>query len=144
MRRSSSLPRLREDPDASVAGRAAAVMGVIHAQRGQTAEAVDLLHEAVTKLAGLPGPAFARAMADLGLACLESGEKEKGLQLLHEAQARFRNEDQAADLAQSLHNEAAYFDGQGDHAQAAALRRQPATGNLLRGVEDDVKSSDGR
>lgn len=127
-----------------VAGRAAAVMGVVFLQRGQTDQGVDLLKEAVTKLAGLPGPAYARATADLGLAYLASGEKEKGLQALHEAQTRFRNENLAADLAQSLHNEAAFFDSKGDHTAADAIRQQSDTENLLRGSESAVKSPAGR
>lgn len=63
-------------------------------------------------------------MADLGLAYLMNGQKEKGLNVLHEAQALFRSEGRTEDLAQSLRNEAMFFDQAGDKPHADALRRE--------------------
>ncbi len=118
------LMNLVDDPEPSVSSHAMSLVGVVWIQQGQTARGLALLQKAVAAPPDSGWPERSQAVADLGLAYLMVGRKEEGLHELHEAQSLFREEGKTEDLAQSLLNEAAFLEGEGNKTGADALRQQ--------------------
>jgi Flp pilus assembly protein TadD len=107
-----------------VSAQALAVAGVTQLRQGQLAAGLWLLQRAVEGSPGATWPNRSQAVADLGLAYLMNGQKDQGLTELHKAQTMFRSEGRTEDLAQSLRNEAMFFEQAGDKPHADALRHE--------------------
>lgn len=105
------LMQLASKNDAGAASRAAlAELGSLKVRQGSTLQGAALLKQALESQPPMDWPGRAAAEADIGLALLIAGDERGGLASLKRAQARFEADGDMAALAQSLWNEARYFE----------------------------------
>jgi tetratricopeptide (TPR) repeat protein len=116
------LAALARSPEPVVSRQALALHGALQVQRGSLDQGLKMLEQAVRAESPVRWPGFARAQADLALAYLTAGREEDGMRWLGEAQAAFLREGRLSDLAQSLANEAAYWQQSGDSEKARAAQ----------------------
>ncbi len=118
------LAPLAGKPDSPARRPAYALLGALKFRAGQVQQAVTMLKRAVEPDGKGDWPGLADAEADLGLAYLAGGEEEKGLRWLHSARARFEKAGDQASVAQTVENEAAYFEHTGKRDEATRLKEK--------------------
>lgn len=118
------IPLASQENGGALTSAAMAELGSLKVSGGMTQQGVNLLKKALEGNAALDWPDRPSAEADLGLALLLTGDETRGLAWLMQARQGFEAQGDRESVAQTLWNEARYFEEKKDKKRMAELDKK--------------------
>ncbi len=118
------IPMASQEDDSALTAAAMAELGSLKVSGGMTQQGINLLKKALEGNPSITWPGRAGAEADLGLALLLTGDETRGLVWLAQARKGFEAQGDLESVAQTLWNEARYFEQSKDKKRMAELDKK--------------------